>query len=315
MIIGKNVGPYRILAKTRLGETGVVYKAVHTGRRQTYGLKLLTGHLSEADPKQRPLTEKLRIASELDHPNIARTYPLEYHNALTLIPLEFVYGQPVSDKITGGMSPPEFILKMALQAAQALQQAHIIGLVHGRITTNNLIISADGDLKILDFALDEFPIGLCFADDEADSLMNCLSAPPRPPLSRFAYLAPEQVRGGTATAGSDLFAVGVILYELLVGEFLFEGDNREELFRQIQERDLPRISDLRPGLSPGWSNLISGLLEKNPQHRYPSASALLEDLRKLNYGIPLKRLSFQSKDPPISRRSFFLRFRGELEDD
>jgi serine/threonine protein kinase len=108
--------------------------------------------------------------------------------------------------------------------------------------------------------------------------------------------------------------VGVILYELLAGEFLFEGDDREELYRQIQSRDLPKISDVRPGIGPGWTKVLRALLEKTPSNRYPSAQALLEDLRKINYGLKLDRLSFQTAQTPLSRRSFFRRFLGEIEE-
>jgi serine/threonine-protein kinase len=106
----------------------------------------------------------------------------------------------------------------------------------------------------------------------------------------------------------------VILYELLAGEFLFEGTDREELYRQIQSRELPKISEVHPGIGTSWTKILRALLEKKPVDRYPSAQALLDDLRKLNYGLKLDRLSFQTTQPPLSRRSFFRRFVGEIEE-
>jgi serine/threonine protein kinase len=315
MLIGKNLGDYRILAKTQLGESGFIYKAVHIARRQTYALKILNVLLRDENPEQHQFLEKLRQAQTIDHPNIARTYSLEFIDELSLIPLEFIYGGSLSENIADGPSTVDFTLRMALQAAQALEEAHDRGLVHGRITSNNLIVSAEGNLKIVDFALDVLPVELNFADSDHESLVTYFPTPIRPPLSRFAYQSPEQIRGHAAVARSDLFSLGVILYELLAGQFLFEGEDQQELYRQIQERDLPKISEVRPGIPSGWSRLLKALLEKNPQERYPSALQLVQDLRKLSYGLSLDRLSFQDKDPPISRRSFFKRFRGEREED
>jgi serine/threonine protein kinase len=313
VIIGKNLGDYRILAKTQLGESGFVYKAVHIARRQTYALKLLSYRLTEEHPQERQIIREIVAAAKLDHPNIARTYPPEFSGQLTLIPLEFIYGQNLSAKISEGASTLDFTLRIALQAAQAVQEAHDQGLVHGRITSNSLVASGDGDLKMVDFGLDSISDEMLFADSDNGWSHGYFLAPPRPPLSRFAYLAPERVQGNPADVRSDLFSLGVVLYELLAGQFLFEGEDRQELFRQIQERDLPKISQVRSGIPSAWSKLLRGLLDKNPQKRYPSASSLIEDLRKLNYGMPLDLLSFEKRDPSISRRSFFRRFVGEDE--
>jgi serine/threonine protein kinase len=315
VIIGKNLGDYRILARTQSGESGLVYKAVHITRRQTYALKLLNCRLTEENPQEGRLIHRLLNAAKLDHPNIARTYPPEFSGPLTLIPLEFTYGQNVSAKISDGASTLDFTLRIALQAAQALEEAHDRGLVHGRITSNNLVVSGEGDLKIVDFALDSIPGEMLFADPDNGSPSSYLAATQKPPLSRFAYLAPEQLQGSPAEVHSDLFSLGVVLYELLAGQFLFEGQDRQELYRQIQERDLPKISQVRSGIPSAWSKVLNALLDKNPQKRYHSASSLIEDLRKLNYDLPLNLLSFQKRDPSISRRSFFRRFLGESKEE
>jgi serine/threonine protein kinase len=311
VIIGKNLGEYRILAKTQLGESGFVYKAVHIARRQTYALKVLNCRLTEESPRDCQVIHRLVKASKLDHPNIGRTYPPEFSGQLTFVPLEFIYGQNLSAKVSDGVSTLDFTLRVALQAAQALEEAHEQGLVHGRITSNNLVVSSEGDLKIVDFALESISEEMLLADPDNGSPSGYFLALPKPQLSRFAYLAPEQVQGNPAEVRSDLFSLGVVLYELLAGQFLFEGSDKQELFRQILERDLPRITQVRSGIPSAWSKLLKGLLDKNPQKRYPSARHLIEDLRKLTYGLPLDRLSFEKKDPSISRRSFFRRFVGE----
>lgn len=312
-LIGRNVGSYRVLARTRLGESGCVYKAVHIEKRQTYALKILNGTLTEENPLQRQLLTRLRAAELLDHPHIARTYPLEVAEHFSIVPLEFVYGRSVAEKIAEGASDVDFTLRLALQAAEALQCAHTESVIHGRLTSNNLILCSDDHAKIVEFGLDAIPDGVLLAEPDNGTTPYGL-LPARPPLSRFAYYAPEQTQGQTGSFRTDLFALGVVLYELLAGEFLFEGDDREELYRQIQSRELPKISDVRPGIGSGWTKVLRALLEKNPSDRYPSAQALLEDLRKINYGFKLDRLSFQSGQTSLSRRSFFRRFLGEVEE-
>lgn len=313
-LIGRNLGSYRVLAKTRLGESGFVYKALHIAKRQTFALKLLRGALTVESPLQRQFLEKLRIVETLDHPSIARTYPIESAEDLSIVPLEFVYGQNVSEKIAEGAATADFTLRVALQTAEALQCAHAEHAIHGRLTSNNLLLCSDDSIKLVDFGLDLIPEETLFSDSDNAESVSVFSTPQHPPLSRFAYQAPEQIQGELASARSDLFSLGVVLYELLAGEFLFEGADREELYRQIQSRELPKISEVRPGIGAGWTKILRGLLEKKPGSRYPSARALLEDFRKLNYGLKLDRLSFQTTQPELSRRSFFRRFMGEIEE-
>jgi eukaryotic-like serine/threonine-protein kinase len=312
--IGKNVGDYRVLAKTQLGESGVIYKALHVAKRQTYALKLLRGGLTVENPLQCRFLDKMRVVATLDHPHIARTYPIETAEDISIVPLEFVYGQNLSEKIAEGACTIDLALRVALQTAEALQFAHAEGAIHGRITSNNLILCSEDQVKLLDFGFDAIPEEMLLTDPDSGTSLGMFSAPPRPPLSGIAYQAPEQIQGDSPSTRSDLFSLGVILYELLAGEFLFEGSGREELHRQIQSRELPKISEVRPELGASWTKVLRALLEKKPANRYPSALALLADLRKINYGAKLDRLSFQTTQPELSRRSFFRRFRGEVEE-
>ena len=313
-LIGQNIGNYRVLAATQLGESGLVHKALHIAKRQTYALKLLHGALTVESPLQRQFLDRLRAAESLDHPHIGRTYAVEVADDLSIIPLEFVYGRNLSEKIAEGTSTTDFVLRVALQTAEALQYAHAKDVIHGRLTSNNLLLCTDDHIKLIDFGLDGIPEEMLISEASIGTSQPAFSVPPRPPLSRFAYQAPEQIRGEPASKRSDLFSLGVVLYELLAGEFLFEGTDRAELFRQIQSRDMPKISEVHPGAGSSWTKILRALLEKKPADRYPSAQALLEDLRKLNYGLRLDRLSFQTMQPPLSRRSFFRRFLGEVED-
>jgi serine/threonine-protein kinase len=312
-IIGKNIGQYRILAKTRLGDNGTVYKAVHIGRRQTYAVKLLAGSIANENAAHRFFQERLRIAASLDHPQIGRIFPLESHGECHVIPMEFVYGQNLSEKISEGPSSFDLALKLSLQVADALIFAHEVGIVHGQITSNNVVVARDGQLKILSFGVSSLPEELEAPDPEDGSYNAYYFQPIKPPLSKFAYLAPEQVRGETADARSDLFSLGDILYELLLGQFLFEGEEVGDLYRQILDRDLPRLHKVRQDASASWSKVLQALLEKDPAERYPSARDLMTDLDRIREGDSIDQPCFRSKNQPITRRSFFRHFIGERE--
>lgn len=312
-MIGRNIGDYRILARFDLGESGAIFKSVHTAQRQTFLLKLLKGQLDRAIPQHHQFIEDIQLAAYLDHPQIVRTLPLEFHEDFTIIPMEFVYGHEISEKIADGKSPEDRVHKIALQAAEALLTAHHVGLIHGRITSNNLLLTHEGDLKLLEFGFTSLPEELLFNEIEDLPHVNLPLPPRRPPLSRNAYLAPEQVNGYRPEGSSDLFALGVILYELLIGEFLFLGTDVQELYRQIQQRELPGVETIRPGINRGFAKIISSLLQKDPTRRYPSVEFLLEDLRRIRTGESIDRPSFKPKDSAFSRRSFFRRFVGDQD--
>jgi eukaryotic-like serine/threonine-protein kinase len=308
VIIGKNLGDYRILAKTRLGESGTIYKALHTQQRRTYGLRLLTGAPDGKNLAQSLFLEKLKIIQGLDHSYIACIFPSESCGDYTIIPQEFVYGQPLSEKISEGPSTFDFILKVALQATEALIWAHEKGIVHEWLTSNNIIVAPEGQIKIVDFGMRYLPEELQMIETEDDIYTAYYCQPTKPPLSKFAYLAPEQVRGKPANERSDLFSLGVILYELWLGDFLFLGESVEDLYRQILARDLPKLSRIRPETASNWSKILNALLDKDPTERYPSALALLSDLQRVREGFYIDQPGFRMHNRPITRRSFFRLF-------
>jgi serine/threonine protein kinase len=279
-------------------------------QRQTFFLKVLKGTLLPDNPLQRAFLDRVSIATSVLHPGIGGVYPLESVDDYSLLPLEFVHGQTLAVRISNGRSDFDFVQGVAIQSTQALAAAHSAGLVHGRLTSNCLLMTARGELKILDFVLPHVSAELEYASPEDERFSPPLALP-LPPLSSVAYQSPEQIGGVASSVASDLFALGVILYELLIGEFLFTGHDVEELRRQILSRELPKLKEVRPDAHSGWSRLLGILLNKDPAQRYPTANSLLSDLEKLKYGYSLDEPSFRPKKTSFTRRSFFRRFLGD----
>ena len=314
VLIGKQIGPYRILSRDRLADTRYFYKATHVERRETIALLFLKRPLQEEDPGESQFLQKLSLFAALDHSNLARLFPIETHEGHQLLPMEFTHGKTLAEMIGAGPCDFDLALQTAIQATRALLEVHESGLIHGRLTSRSLLLQEGNQLKLLDVVLPYLPQDLVLHDPEEPESQGPDLPGGQPPLLHLSYRAPEQVRGEPADARTDLFSLGAVLYELSLGEFLFAGRDAVALDRQIQDRELPKLISVRPQASPGWSRLLRALLQKEPADRYPSAYELLSDLEKLNYGFSLDTLSFRPTNPRLSRRGFFKSFTGDPEE-
>ena len=314
MLIGKQIGPYRILSRDRLAGTRTFFKATHIERRETAALLFLKRPPRQEDPAESQFLQKLALYATLDHSNLARLFPIEVYEGLHILPMEFMHGTTLAERIGAGPCDFDQALQIAIQAARALLEVHENGLVHGRLTSRSLFLQEGNQVKLLDAVLPYLPPHLVLQDPEAPEPQEPHPPPGQPSLLHLSYRAPEQVRGEPPDARSDLFSLGAVLYELSLGEFLFTGEDGAALDRQIQDRELPRLISVRPQASPGWSRLLGALLQKDPADRYPSAYELLSDLEKLNYGFSLDKLAFRPANPRLTRRGFFRSFTGDPEE-
>ena len=310
MILGKAISDYRILAWLNYGESRCVYKVYHSLHGRIYALALLQAPPALESPMQRLFLEKHELSAGLDHPSVARVYSLVTLGELAGVPLELVPGPTLWDKIKDGQSSFDFALRVAIQTTEGLGAAHSIGLVHGRLTPKCLVVSSEGGLRILDFSMAFLPDELAWPKSQLDLPFASLSLPLSGPPPE-AYLSPEQLEGFPGDPSSDLYSLGLILYELLGGRFIVQSDFPESIRQQTLELDLPDLGEVRPDASSHWSKLLHKLTRKKASERYPSAEVLLADLKKLRDGWPPPHLSFTQKNKYISRRSFFLRFLGE----
>ena len=276
------VSHYRVLGQIGRGGMGVVYRAEDTSLRRTVALKFLPEHLAKDPAVGERLRQEARLASALNHPNICTIYEVSEDSGTVFIAMEYVEGQPLSELISGEELPLETTLRYGRQLASALAHAHERGVVHGDLKPSNIIITPEGDVKILDF-------GLARKSDPGEfdrQTLETMSAESRPGLGgTLPYMAPEQIDGRPASQSTDLWSLGVVLYEMTGGTRPFAGENLYLLCTSIL-RDSPKT--LPSKVPAGLVAVILRCLEKEPARRYQRGSevrAALEALTPSQEGL------------------------------
>ncbi len=276
------ISHYRVLGQLGRGGMGVVYRAEDTTLRRTVALKFLPEHLANDQAVSERLRREARLASSLNHPNICTIYEVGEDSGEVFIAMEYVEGRPLSELIRPQGLPLQTTLRYSSQLASALAHAHDHGVVHGDLKPSNIMVTPGGDAKILDF-------GLARRSDPAEfdrQTLETSSTESRPGLGgTLPYMAPEQIDASAASQSTDLWSLGVVLYEMAAGARPFSGENLYLLCTAIQ-RDPPR--PLPPKVPAGLASIIFRCLEKEPGRRYRRAGevrAALEALRPIQEGV------------------------------
>ena len=278
---GARLGPYEILSLAGAGGMGEVYKSRDTRLDRTVAIKILPDTLA-ADPQFRERFDReARAISQLDHPHICALYDVGEHDGTAFLVMQYLEGETLADRLTKGALPIDQALKTAIEIASALDKAHRAGIVHRDLKPGNIMLTKAG-AKLLDFGL-------------AKSISSVvagagLSALPTAPnltaqgtiLGTFQYMAPEQIEGQEADARTDIFAFGVVLYEMVTGKKAFTGKTHASLISSIL-KDAPRpIVELQPLAPPLLDHIVARCLAKDPDDRWQSASDLTRELRWIN---------------------------------
>lgn len=271
---GQKISHYQLFEKVGQGAIGVVYKAEDLRLGRTVVLKFLTEELS-TDPKaQERFQREARAASALNHRNICTIYEVDEEDGRLLIAMEYVAGKPLDQFIGPNPITVDELLSYAVQAAEALAAAHAAGIVHRDLKPSNIMVGADGQLKVLDFGLAKIEHREPKAW-QAEALTNAGVV-----MGTVRYMSPEQALGHQVDRRSDIFSLGVVLYELATGRPLFLGDSSSAIIDAILHSVPTPVRRLNPELSPDMGRIIEKSLNKDPNLRYQTAGEMRADLER-----------------------------------
>ncbi len=278
-MIGQTLGHYRIVEKIGAGGMGEVYRArdEHLGR--DVAIKVLPAGTLADDSARRRFRAEAEALARLNHPHIATVHDFATQDGTDFLVMEFVPGSSLSDRLATGSLPEKEVLRLAMQVAAALQEAHENRIVHRDLKPANIRLTAKGDAKVLDFGLAKLlrPVD----DINTQSLTQSQAV-----VGTLPYMAPEQLRAEAADARTDIYAFGCVLYEMVTARRPFRETVSATLTDAILNRPASSPRQLTPQLSSELERIILKCLEKDPEDRYQSAKELSVDLRRLATPTP-----------------------------
>ncbi len=315
-MLGETIGHYRLTDRLGAGAMGEVYLAEDTRLHRPVALKMLPVGASEDEAAAARLVREARVASALTHPNIAVIYEIgeveREGRRHGFIAMEYVPGRTLAQIASERQLEVGEILGIARQVADALAEAHERGVVHRDIKPGNVMVTDRGVVKVLDFGLAKYaPAG---SETATWSGTHRLLEQPGAVIGTLAYMSPEQARGGVVDERSDVFSLGVLLYELLEGRGPFAGGNAVELLDAILREPPPPLAAHEGPLARELGRVVLRMLEKERERRHPDMGAVRRDLESLLLGRSPAASSSTSDTPSIAVMSFINITRGHEDD-
>ncbi|MFQ6114772.1 MAG: protein kinase, partial [bacterium] len=290
-MIGQTISHYRITRELGSGGMGIVFEAEDLKLNRHVALKLMLREAVSEEHRKRFIREA-QAASALNHPNITTIYDFLELDSGDVIVMEYVAGVTLREKIANGPLSIEQVVRIGIEACNALAEAHAKGIVHRDIKPENLMLSDKEKLKITDFGCVKL-LDLATAEKTQEGAL----------LGTLCYMSPEQLQGEVVDGRSDLFSLGAVLYELLTGCFPFRGEYSTAIAYSIVHENPSPLHELRPEIPPALENLIFKALAKDVQERYQTAFEMEADLRSIQSSVleipKLRKIQFSS---PLLKR-------------
>src|SRR5712692_415586 len=287
---GARLGRYEIKSRIGAGGMGEVYLALDTELDRKVAIKILPADVAANQDRLRRFTQEAKAAAALNHPNIAHIYEIGQADGVNFIAMECVDGHTLGEVIHGGQTDLAKLLRYLQHGAEGLAKAHAAGIVHRDLKPDNIMITRDGHVKILDFGLAKLletagqkpdREGGLGSSEIATAMMPVQHSMPGVVMGTVGYMSPEQAQAKTVDQRSDIFSFGCILYEVATGRKPFVGDSIIDTLHKIIYEPAPSITDLNPSASPDLQRVIRKCLAKEPEKRYQTIRDTANDLEEL----------------------------------
>jgi len=283
LVPGAVLAHYRIVARLGAGGMGEVYLAQDLNLERPVALKILPPEVARDTDRMRRFVQEAKLASALSHPNVAHVFEIGEAGDITFLAMEYIEGQTLNARIAGAPLPIAEGIDIAIQVADALDAAHAKGIVHRDIKPANIMIAPRGHVSVLDFGLAK--MNSRGEDAATGRTVTQFLTDPGMVMGTVHYMSPEQALGREADARSDLFSLGIVIYEMATGRLPFAGNNATELLMQIVHGQPEAMARFNYEIPAELERIVRKCLEKDRERRYQSARELLVDLKSLQRSL------------------------------
>jgi len=260
-------GKYKIIEVSGRGGMGIVYRAEDTKLKRNVALKFLPPELIQDEEAKERFVLEAQAAAALSHPNICTIHEIDEEEGKSFIAMEYVEGQTLRAKIEKGPLELDETLNISIQVAEGLEEAHKKGIIHRDVKSANIMVTDKGQAKIMDFGLAKVKGGTLLTREGTT-------------LGTVAYMSPEQARGKKVDHRSDIWSLGIVLYEMLSGQLPFKGDREASILYSVVHEEPKPFKEIKRDLPPELQQIIYNALKKKRESRYSSAAEIIKDLKK-----------------------------------